>query len=304
MNTPTATTPTPPANAAATQAEVIARLAREGVDRFSRMKATDDGPPFLVWQDRAFTNLEGAMAQPTRKRGHAELIDPASFAAYVNDHREEGTIITGVATETGAKFEALLDYHHANDGGVLGKTSWTEHRATLTLRPTPEWARWMGVNGRELDQRTFAEFLEDNAPDVIVPEGKPYPTQQELLSVASTLQIKTDVKFASSVRLQNGQVQLGYVENIEGGHGTEGKLPIPEKFGLALAPFIGTDKYLVTVRLRYRGAGGKASFRMEIERPHKIVESAFNDIRAKIETLTTLQPLVGTVTPQTRTLAV
>jgi uncharacterized protein YfdQ (DUF2303 family) len=277
-------------------AQVIADLARASVPKHTDLNMPGCAPRIL-WQDKTVTNLEGALPAPLRKRGSAELVDPESFAAYVNAHKGAGTVITGDADEKGGEFRALLDYHST------AEPQWTEHMARMELEPTPEWARWLGVSGRELDQRAFAEFAEDNAVDLVVPEGdagKGFPTQQELMSVASTLQIKTDVKFASSVKLQNGQVQLGYVETIDGGHGVDGKLTIPERFGLAIAPFRGTPKYLVTARLRYRGTAGRAVFRVEIERPHKIVESAFNDVRAKIAELTNIKPLVGSITPQTR----
>jgi hypothetical protein len=54
------------------------------------------------------------------------------------------------------------------------------------------------------------------------------------------------------LRLQNGEQQLTYRENIEGSWGGDNKLAIPAKFALAIAPFAGTPKYLVTARLRYR----------------------------------------------------
>lgn len=278
-------------------ATVIAELARAAVPKHAVLELPPGCAPRLIWQDKTITNLEGALPRPSAKRGHAQLVDPQSFAAYVRDHMTFGTVLTGDANESGGHFRALLDHHvpttAANDAN---KPGWTEHRATMKLQPTPEWARWMAVNDRELEQRAFAEFLEDNAVDIVVPEGEAgtvFPTQQALMSVASTLQIKTDVKFASALRLQNGQVQLGYVENIQGGHGSEGSLPVPERFAIAVAPFRGTPKYIVTCRLRYRGTGGRAAFKVIIERPHKIVESAFNDLKAKIEELVGLRVLVG-----------
>lgn len=281
--------------------EAIAALARAGMPKFVELKM-EGCAPRLVWPaDKSVTNLEGALPAPLRKRGSAKLVDAESFASFVNAFKRPGTVLTGDANERGGGFVALFDYHVP--GSTDAGAQWTEHSAVMTLEPTPEWARWINVSGKDLDQRTFAEFLEDNAVDLVVPEGTAgagFPTQQELMSVASTLQIKTDVKFASAVKLQNGQVQLGYVENIEGGHGANGSMPIPERFGLAIAPFRGTPKYLVTARLRYRGTGGKAVFKIEIERPHKIVESAFNDVRKKLHELTGILPIVGSVTAQTR----
>lgn len=294
---PTNETPTAaPLDRTALNTQVIAELAKASVPKFSLLNQPGAAPR-IVWQDKTIKSLEHYLPEPLRKRAAAALVDADSFGTYINAHKQMGTVITGDANERGGAFAALLDYHWPNNAVA----SWTEHTATMTLEPTPEWARWLGAAGKDIDQRTFAEFLEDNAVDVIVPEGgKGFPSQQELMSVASTLQVKTDVRFASTVRLQNGQVTLGYTEQIEGGHGQDGKLAIPEKFGIAVAPFRGTAKYLVTVRLRYRGTGGKALFRLEIERPHKIVESAFNDVRAVIEEATGLKVLVGKITPQIR----
>lgn len=299
--------PTPGTQSVPSEAEVIARLARDGVARHSVFTVTptenDTTSPRIVWPDKTIVDLEGTLPKPLRKRAKAQIVDVVSFCAYVTQHRTKGTAITGDADERGGEFQAVLDYHEPNDNGQHGRPQWSEHVATMKLQPTPEWARWIGISGQDLDQRRFAEFLEDNAVDLIVPDGeagKNFPTQQELMSVASTLQIKTDVKFASSVKLQNGQVQLGYVETMDGGHGVDGSLKIPERFGLALAPFRGTPKYLVIARLRYRGTNGRASFKVEIERPHKIVESAFNDLRAKIAELTGLTVLVGSIAPQQR----
>lgn len=311
---PTATPPATPLDRQALNTQVIAELAKASVPKYTLLDASDDQrAPRILWHDtKQLVSLEHTLPQPLRKRGTAAFAEADSFATYVRDHRTYGTVLTGDANEQGGNFTALLDYHEPNLPEEDNTTplrdysdcaSWTEHTATMALEKTPEWARWLGIAGRDLDQRTFAEFLEDNAVDLIVPEGptgKNYPTQQELMSVASTLQIKTDVRFASSVKLHNGQVQLGYVEQIEGGHGQDGKMAIPEKFAIAVAPFRACAKYLVHVRLRYRGTGGKAIFRLEIERPHKIVESAFNDVRGVIEKATGLKVLVGKITPQTR----
>lgn len=320
MPPPNETPTAAPLDRTALNTQVIAELAKASVPKHTLLDPLPGQiAPRLLWQDKTIKSLEHYLPKPLRKRAVAALVDADSFATYINAHRTAGTTLTGDANERGGAFHALLDFHAPNTprdpDGVAGShfaqqqidkltsASWTEHTAAMTLEPTPEWARWLGAAGKDLDQRAFAEFLEDNAVDVIVPEGaagKSFPTQQDLMSVASTLQVKTDVRFASSVKLQNGQVQLGYVETIEGGHGQDGKMAIPERFGIAVAPFRGTCKYLVTVRLRYRGTGGKALFRLEIERPHKIVESAFNDVRIVVEKATGLKVLVGKITPQIR----
>jgi uncharacterized protein YfdQ (DUF2303 family) len=296
---PTDIPPTRPSGPAE-QAQVIAQLAREGVARYNIEES--GGTKLLIWPEGRVLDLESTRHQPNRKRGHAALLTPESFIAYVETHAIDGTALTGTVNEKAGSFTALIDYHHDDTAG------WAEHTASLALAATPEWARWLAKSGIDLDQKTFAEFLEDNAPDITVPEGlearqgEKYPSQQELVSLALTLQVKTDVQFGNQIRLQNGEQQLTYREAIEGSYGADNKLAIPQKFALAIAPFAGTPKYLVTARLRYRAAGGKASFRYEIERPHKIVEDAFNDVKQKIEAETERRVLVGTITPYERKL--
>jgi uncharacterized protein YfdQ (DUF2303 family) len=295
------------ASGPAEQANVIAQLAREGVARYRREMS--GSTELLIWPEGRVLDLESTYRQPSRKRGSAALLTPDSFIAYVKTHATAGTTLTGTVTEKAGSFTALLDYHHASQPNPHDDTAgWAEHTASLALAATPEWARWLAKSGTDLDQKTFAEFLEDNAPDITVPEGlearqsEKFPSQQELVSLALTLQVKTDVQFGNQIRLQNGEQQLTYRENIEGSWGGDNKLAIPAKFALAIAPFAGTPKYLVTARLRYRAAGGKASFRYEIERPHKIVEDAFNDVKQKIEAETERRVLVGTITPYERKL--
>ena len=280
-------------------AQVIASLAQQAVPRHTALKIDlplNGVAPRLVWPDKTITDLEGTLPNPLRKRATAKFGTTDSFCAYVNRHKTPNTHIVGDADENGGSFAALLDYHG-------DQPFWCEHTAKQELQPTPEWVRWLGKNRSTLDQRAFAEFIEDNASDVIVPDGEAgrgFPTQGELLSVALTLQVKTDVQFGSSVRLSNGQVQIGYVENIQGTHGGEAKLAIQEKFAIGIAPFRGVPKYEITCRLRYRAVQGKATFAYEIEKPHKIVEHAFNDMRAKITQSTGIEPLIGQLHPQSR----
>lgn len=284
-------------------AAVIADLAKTTVIRHQPLPFTD-AQPALVWPDKTITPLESYLPQPTAKRADAKLVDPESFSSYVNAHKQPGTVIVGDADENGGGFMAFLDYHLAEDKGDPNKrAAWAEHRARMPLEKTPEWARWLGKSGATLNQVEFAEFLEDNVADVVVPEGdagRGFPNQQELMSVALTLSVKTDVKFGSSVRLANGQVQVGYVEQIEGGHGTDGRMTIPEKFAIGLALFRGCPKYCVTLRLRYRATQGRCAFTFTIERPHKYVEATFNDVRKIITDKVGLPVLVGSLTPQTR----
>jgi len=279
----------------------LVALARENMmPLLDKQLHTESDQPYIIWPNpQKLQDAEALLARPTRKRGKITLQDPVSFIDYVKRHRDERTLVTGQANLTGGVFEAWLDHHEA---GPEGRTGWSEHHAKLELEATPEWARWVSRSDTPMEQVAFAEFIEDNADDIVVPPGKSkeFPNSTQMLSVALTLQAKTDVKFASTVRLQSGAQQLTYEETIDASAGTRGKMEIPERFALALAPFIGTPKYAVTARLRYRLSAGKVTFSYKLERPHKIVEDAFNDIRERIQKGTTDQVLLGKAEPQRR----
>jgi len=303
---------------AAIEVNAIAQLARDSVERHSALTIIPDNippgvSPRLIWPDKTITDMEGALPRPLRKRATVSLKSVLSFIDYINKHKVPGTAIHGEADEKGGSFCAIVDYHEANTPAVVptdgseasparaGAPAWSEHTVRLKLDPTVEWQRWLAACGKDLDQRAFAEFIEDNAPDVVAPEGvTKAPNAADLMQLATTLQIKTDIRFASAINLQNGQIQLRYEEMINGSWGGDGALAVPQSLYIAVAPFHGGSRYAVMIRLRYRGASGKASFRMEMERPHKVVEAAFNDTKSLIEDGTGIKVWIGSINTQSR----
>lgn len=260
-----------------------------------------DGVPVAQLPGMAMpVSLEKFLAAPRRARAVVGIADVKSFANYVLRFAGAGTVIFGSADERGGGFCAVLDYHQPQAARTAPDTpplaGWAEHRAELKLKVTPEWERWLSRAGKDLAQREFAEFLEDNAADIVVPESDvKAPNSAVMLDVALTLQAKTDVQFSAAQRLQNGQTQLTYNEQITAVAGAEGKMQVPERFYLSLPPFVGAQRYLVGARLRYRVTGGKLTFKYELERPHKVVEAALADLRAEVEKLTGRVVIMGAV---------
>jgi uncharacterized protein YfdQ (DUF2303 family) len=286
-----------------TEADSVAQIVRQAneVTRFPMAHAEE----LLVFPDKSIVSLEKYAEQPKRKRASVALEDATSFARYVREHWEPGSVIFGRADEDGGSFAAVLDYHQVTAPTqvvttaseamtladcVVGRAGWGNHRAEFALECTPEWSRWLANNRKALKQSEFAEFLEDNRADVLEPSGI------TLLEIAQTLQVKSEVNFRSGLRLDNGQVQLNYVEQIEGRGGVDGSMAIPETFKLALAPFVGMSvKYEISVRLRYRQSQGKLTFEYQLDRPHKVVETAFKEIRESIEKETGAVVLLGSL---------
>jgi uncharacterized protein YfdQ (DUF2303 family) len=215
--------------------------------------------------------------QPHRKKGTVAVLDAKSFIEYWMLFSDEHS--RAFADETASKVVGVLDYHGIGENSPR----WGQHRVALTLRDSEEWKRWTACNGKKLGQMEFAEFIEDNTPDITTPPAA------EMLEVARTLHAKTDVDFSSAIRTSNGSVQLKYSEQVKGTYGS-GNVDIPEQFRIFIPIFVGTARVGVTARLRYRLNSGKLTFwydllRADVERREaflKVLEDIQEGVTTKI----------------------
>jgi len=250
-----------------------------------------------VFPNGTIISLENELLadNPKRKRAKVGLYEAESFIEYVKRFIRLGcSIIFGAASETGGAFKAILDYHAAEAGGD-GAAHWGEHICTLTLATTPEWARWLGKNNSPMTQEQFADFIEDNAPDIVSPDAA------VLLDMATMLQGKKSVTFKSSRNLRNGSIELAYSEQVEETSGRrEDAMQLPDRIIVKMIPFVGCVGVEIPARLRFRiGDTGKVSFTYILDRPFKVLEAAFNAVAAQIEAETSIPVMlgIGDVTP-------
>lgn len=209
--------------------------------------------------------VEKADAEPRRERGTVTLKSIDSLLAVLKDHDRADLACVYADPDTLQIVAVLNDHRHDTPG-------WRDWRVQYRAELTPEAKRWLENNGaaRAKDQTAFAEFLEDNIADIQEPDA------QDLLTVATTIQATTGIEFKSGRRLQDGQVQLQYVENIDAKAGANGALTIPKTFTLGLRLFKNGDGYKMTARLKYRLNGGSVKFWYELDRPERALEDAFD----------------------------
>ncbi len=213
----------------------------------------------------ALTDLiEKAQNNPNRKRGTTVCKDLDSLLQCCADHDEDLRAYIYADPDS----RTITAVFNDQRGMVPG---WRDHRAAFKSEYTPEFEKWMIRNGhnKAMGQTEFAEFIEDNMADIAE------PTASDLLTVATTLQAKTDISFASSKRLESGQVQLTYNETINATAGSNGAMTIPREFVLGLRIFKNGAGYKIKARLKYRLAGGAVKFWYELDRPERAVEDAF-----------------------------
>jgi uncharacterized protein YfdQ (DUF2303 family) len=217
--------------------------------------------------------IEKAQAAPTRKRGTVAIKDVPSLLAYLADQK---AATTGYVYADSDSRTITAVFNDLREGA-----GWRDHRAQFTAEYTPEFQRWLKNNGagNAKAQGDFAEFIEDSIADIAAPFA------QQLLDVATTIQATSGIEFKSARRLQDGQTQLQYVENIDARAGADGNVSIPKEFTLGMRIFKNGAGYLLKARLKYRLTGGAVRFWYELDRPERAVEDAFtgyvNEVREK-----------------------
>lgn len=214
--------------------------------------------------------------RPRRKTGTTVVRDVDSFAYYYAKHADPATEVY-VDLDKGI-ITAVLDAHEADPDAPR----WGGHRLQLVMTPTEPWKRWTGRDRRYSPQVEFAEFLEDNLPD-IAPE--PVPAAQ-MLEIARTFQAKTRVSFSSGVVAESGNINLRYEETTDASGGAKGQLAVPRAFAVGLAPFDDCDPYKIEARLRHRIEGGHLKLAYILDRPEDVVRDAVKTVVTKVEEAT------------------
>lgn len=207
--------------------------------------------------------IERAGPAPHRKQGIVHLGDVRSFISYV---REQALPLSCYiyADPDARTLTAVL-----NENSIEDTTAgWRDFRAVCKAELSREFDGWMKNNKKVMEQEDFAIFLEDNIADIVEPSG------EVMMAVALTLEAKTEVAFSSAKRLDNGQVQLAYSENIDA-RAAAGAVDIPREFAIGVRLFKNGDAYKVRARLKYRLASAKVKFWYELDRPENVIEDAF-----------------------------
>lgn len=227
-------------------------------------------PTLVTHRDSSVSKHEELLPKPLALKQNVRVHDAESFLKYFQNFADKDSHIF-VDIEN-AKFKAVIDYHQS-----AGSPRWNRHTVSFTCPTTPEWNAWKRNSGQRMNQSEFALFIEDNLLEIVEPSGA------EMLEIASSLQAKNDVSFSSATRLDNGETQFSYKEDVNGSAGINGQLQIPQSIKLGLTPFRGSETYQVEARFRYRIKDGNLMMWYDLVRPHRIHEDAIKDTCEKIK---------------------
>lgn len=220
--------------------------------------ATLSIPDLSAWRER-----------PTRKTGTYRPATVEAFGAYVEAHAHPQHTTVWVHPTSGRIVGVL-------DDNAPEIPAWGEHRAETTLTATPEWAYWATKDGQMVSQEQFAEHIEGGLEEIAAPEGA------EMLEVAQSFHATSSAQFRQSTRLASGEQRLQYDEEVKASAGASGDLTVPTVILLAIAPFIGEDRYKVTARLRFRLTAGKLTLGYVLDRPDSVIRDALEGIASRL----------------------
>lgn len=237
-----------------------------------------DGHKVVFLEQAVFNEHRHA---PERKTGSLQVQQAASFLEYWSLYADEDS--RAFADPATASVLAILDYHHSS---AERTARWGKHRVTLTLTKTDEWKAWKAMDGKQQTQADFADFLEDNAPDIVE------PTAATFVDAARDLRAKSEVSFTSAHSAKDGSINFAYQEETKGSFG-KAQMEIPERFTIALPVFDGMDKVRVQARLRYRINQGKLTMWYSLHRADYHEREAFQLVVNQIQEKTGRHVFIG-----------
>jgi uncharacterized protein YfdQ (DUF2303 family) len=230
---------------------------------------------------------ERYLPAPLRKTGNVQLIDVDSLIAYTNRHRKDASVCYLKPGANGASsvFGVILDDHTPDRFSESTSAGWRSHRVFATLKATREWTRWAQADGKMLPQAEFAELIDVGMAQIVSPPAA------DVLEMAQTLQGGLSVSWRNSHRLDNGETQIAWVEELEGKAGKDGKLTIPSHITLRLAPWQGGPTVELIGRFRWRKSGTVLSMGVLFDDVEGVLEEALR-VEAEKFTAATRVPVL------------
>jgi len=166
------------------------------------------------------------------------LDEAESLIRYANRFSDPRSIL--LADFDRLQIGARIDWHAANDAD--GRPGPRKHAATLQLRESEEFRRWAAMEGELHDQMAFAEFLDENACDIVDPDPATF------LEIARDLEATQGVSFKAGTRLQTGERNLTYETETH----VKGEMKVPTQFTLSIPLFQGEAPAEITASFRFR----------------------------------------------------
>ena len=156
------------------------------------------------YEVQKITSTEHIEPRPYRNKGKVEVVTVESFLLFIEREMIQSTTVLFASQEKGT-FEAVFNY--SENGSVAG---WGDRKVVLSLSATTSWSRWICKNCIQMDQMTFADFIEANMDDISDPDGA------TIIEMIKQLKVHRKAEFTSVVDPATGFTNLTFNEQISG----------------------------------------------------------------------------------------
>lgn len=219
---------------------------------------------------------------PERRVAIPVVTDAASFIEYWKLWEDDGS--RAFADRDKGLIVGILDYHLP---GSERKPRWGKHRVHLTLKKSAEWATWLKQNKEPMSQIDFATFIEDNAPDITVPNAATF------VEIARDMRATADIQLQSKINPTSGATQFQFVDNTKATAGAQ-NVEVPDAFTISIPIYEGMAKIDIKARIRYRVSSGKLVLWYHLYRAEAMEREAFASVAGTIQTAIGRHVFMGT----------
>lgn len=235
------------------------------------------------------TDPHGMILTPPARVKQAVVVQTAdSLVDYVDRYGQDETIL--FADIDASTIRGLIDYHGEAlaELGTPSVAQHVDHRVTLTLPFSEEWRTWKAIDGKMLDQLSFARFLEENAVDIEAPSGA------DLLEVCRDLQAVRRVDFRKAVRTNTDNENFEYTDETET-RTKNGSVEVPSKFQLRIPVYFGGQSVTLYAFLRWRLVETSLELGIQLHRAEHVRQAVFKEIVTDASSRTGKPALFGKV---------
>ncbi|MGV0961829.1 MAG: DUF2303 family protein [Limnohabitans sp.] len=207
---------------------------------------------------------------PIRNKGVMVVSTVESLFAFVERELLPGTTVC-LADQDNGSFKIIFNYSGGGD-----KPGFSDRLVALSLKPTTGWSRWSEKDKVRMDKLAFADFIDENIPDISEPAAA------EVIEMIKQLKVHRKAEFISVVDPKTGFTNLSFNEQTSG-ETLKGNIGFFDKMVLGLTPFRGSEKYRVDASLRFEITdSNKLKVFYSLINADLVEEHAFNVEREKV----------------------
>lgn len=252
-------------------------------------KTCEAGMLVRVATNTRLVSLERYRDKPSTMHRTVEFRQASEFVDYL-DRFGEVNRSAGFASIRPLRVRVLIDY------GDAACPLWGMHRAEFVPDYSPAFTAWQAHNNKPMSHGEFADFVEVRLADFVTPDSA------TMLEVSTGFQATGKSSFSSAVRLQSGDVQLSYAQEVRGTV-RQSELEVPSEFMIAVPVYEFHAPIHLNARLRYRVKDGDLRLWYEFDRLDDALAvydtQLLADIRSKLRARVMLGKISSSLQPVT-----